>query len=82
MPHPDSELHAQSVIRFHDRQVQTRDWPVLSRPPARRRMQARRVEACAEHVRICAARLERLLAQRHDLASCLDALLADARAGR
>jgi hypothetical protein len=34
------------------------------------------------HVGACTAKLERLLAQRHDLMSCLDRLLADARAGR
>jgi hypothetical protein len=33
------------------------------------------------HVAACAAKLECLLAQRHDLVSCLDRLLAEARAG-
>ena len=33
------------------------------------------------HVGACTAKLERLLAQRHDLMSCLDRLLAEARAG-
>lgn len=33
------------------------------------------------HVGACTAKFERLLAQRHDLMSCLDRLLAEARAG-
>jgi hypothetical protein len=33
------------------------------------------------HVGACTAKLERLLAQRHDLMCCLDRLLAEARAG-
>lgn len=177
MPSPAGELHASSVIRFHDRQLQARDWPVLCHDGARRgpwewiaanhryngllwleedrarrrdvgpeaiaaskalidrynqkrndavevldeallaslggiepepgarlssetagamidrlsilalkihhmRMQAQRADAGPEHVRTCGARVERLRIQRHDLASCLDALLLDARAGR
>lgn len=46
------------------------------------RAQSRRVEAGAGHVAACAAKLERLLAQRHDLACCLDRLLAEAASGR
>jgi len=177
MDNPAGEPHAPSIVRFHERQLQARDWPVFSRDAARRgawqwiaanhryngllwleedrarrqdvgpeaiaagkrlidrynqkrndavealdeallaglagvaplsgarlssetagamidrlsilslkihhmRMQAGRHAAGAEHVRTCAARLERLAAQRHDLAACLQALLADARAGR
>jgi hypothetical protein len=42
-----------------------------------------RAGADADEARIgaCAAKLERLLAQRHDLMCCLDRLLAEARAG-
>lgn len=46
------------------------------------RLQAARVQAGAAHVQLCGARLERLLAQRGDLAGCLDRLLGEARAGQ
>lgn len=45
------------------------------------RLQAERVQAGAAHVQACGAKLERLLAQRRDLAGCLDRLLGEARAG-
>jgi hypothetical protein len=45
------------------------------------RLQAQRAEAGKAHVQLCAAKLERLLAQRADLAGCLDRLLREARAG-
>jgi hypothetical protein len=45
------------------------------------RAQAQRAGADDAHVGACTAKLERLLAQRHDLMSCLDRLLAEARAG-
>ncbi|NHZ94911.1 DUF4254 domain-containing protein [Massilia sp. CCM 8734] len=43
--------------------------------------QTRRSEAGAEHVAACTAKLQRLVAQRHDLACCLDRLLAEAAGG-
>jgi hypothetical protein len=46
------------------------------------RQQAERPDADAAHRQASRARLQRLLEQRNDLAQCLDALLADARAGR
>jgi Protein of unknown function (DUF4254) len=46
------------------------------------RLQAERVQAGAAHVQACGAKLERLLAQRCDLAGCLDRLLGEARAGQ
>jgi hypothetical protein len=46
------------------------------------RAQAQRHEAGPEHMQACAYKLERLVTQRQDLMSCLDSLLADARAGR
>lgn len=46
------------------------------------RAQARREDAAEAHAQACAARLERLVAQRQDLLSCLDALLDEAQAGR
>jgi hypothetical protein len=45
------------------------------------RTQALHAGADEAHVGASTAKLERLLAQRHDLMSCLDRLLADARAG-
>ena len=46
------------------------------------RAQTLRQDVDAAHLEASRARLARLLEQRGDLASCLDALLADARAGR
>ena len=46
------------------------------------RAQARRHEAGPDHMHACACKLERLAAQREDLMSCLDKLLAEARAGQ
>jgi hypothetical protein len=45
------------------------------------RLQTRRSDAGADHVAASRVKLERLEQQRNDLASCLDALLADAQAG-
>lgn len=45
-------------------------------------LQAGRVQAGASHVQACSAKLERLLAQRADLAGCLDRLLTEARSGQ
>jgi hypothetical protein len=45
------------------------------------RAQAQRDEAGPAHMQACAQKLERLVTQRQDLMSCLDTLLADARAG-
>ena len=46
------------------------------------RAQAQRHEAGADHMHACTCKLERLVAQRQDLMSCLDSLLLDAREGR
>lgn len=45
------------------------------------RAQAQRAEAGAAHMAACAARHERLAAQRDDLAGCLDRLLDEAASG-
>jgi hypothetical protein len=45
------------------------------------RLQAQRAEAGQAHVQLCGVKLERLLAQRADLAGCLDRLLREARSG-
>jgi hypothetical protein len=46
------------------------------------REQTQRSDAGASHVEVCRARLQRLAAQRDDLATCLDQLLAEAGCGR
>ncbi len=46
------------------------------------RQQTERTDAGSAHVAASRVKLQRLLEQRDDLAACLDALLADARAGR
>lgn len=46
------------------------------------RGQTERDDAGAGHIETCRGKLQRLLAQRDDLASCLDQLLAEAAAGR
>ena len=46
------------------------------------REQTRRLDAGAAHVDTCRAKLQRLSAQRHDLAGCLDLLLAEAYRGQ
>lgn len=46
------------------------------------RAQTQRADADDDHVRACTGKLDRLLAQRQDLMSCLDLLLTEARAGR
>jgi hypothetical protein len=46
------------------------------------RLQAGRSQAGAAHVQLCGAKHDRLLAQRTDLAGCLDRLLSEARAGQ
>lgn len=43
--------------------------------------QTRRIDAGADHIEACTAKLRRLVMQRADLASCLDHLLADAHVG-
>ena len=46
------------------------------------REQTRRLDAGAAHVDTCRAKLQRLVSQRHDLAGCLDRLLAEAHRGQ
>jgi hypothetical protein len=45
------------------------------------RQQTRRPEATTAHIDTCRARLQRLSAQRNDLACCLDQLLTEAQSG-
>jgi uncharacterized protein DUF4254 len=55
---------------------------ILSLKVRAMREQSVRGDAGEEHRARCRARLELLLEQREDLAKCLDALVADCRAGR
>ena len=46
------------------------------------REQTQRVDADADHSAKCSDKLQRLILQRQDLGTCLDALLLDAHEGR
>ena len=46
------------------------------------RQQTRRADASTAHIDTCRAKLQRLTAQRNDLACCLDELLIDAQSGQ
>ena len=46
------------------------------------RQQTERADASADHIDACRQKLQRLITQRQDLASCLDTLLADAQLGK
>ncbi len=46
------------------------------------RQQTRRPEASTAHIDTCRAKLQRLIAQRNDLACCLDQLLNEAQCGQ
>ncbi len=54
---------------------------VLALQIARLREQTRRRDAGPGHLDDCCRKLQRLLAQRNDLACCLDRLLAESRNG-
>ncbi|MFT3734858.1 MAG: DUF4254 domain-containing protein [Rhodocyclaceae bacterium] len=45
-------------------------------------LQTQRTDASAEHITTCQAKVARLTEQRNDLASCLEALLAECAAGK
>jgi hypothetical protein len=75
-PRPGARLSSETAGAMIDR------LSILALKIHHMRMQAQRAEAGTEHVQACSLKLERLLAQRRDLASCLDALLTEARAGQ
>jgi hypothetical protein len=76
VPQPGARLSSETAGAMIDR------LSILALKIHHMRMQAQRTDAGPEHVQACSGKLERLLAQRRDLASCLDTLLAEARAGR
>ena len=73
--HADARLSSETAGAMIDR------LSILALKIFHMRVQARRAEAGAAHMAECAARLERLVAQRDDLAGCLDRLLAEAASG-
>lgn len=71
-----ARLHSETVGAMVDR------LSILSLKIFHMGIQARRHDAGVAHVSACGAKLDRLLAQRRDLAACLDQLLADLCEGR
>jgi hypothetical protein len=75
-PAPDARLSSETAGAMIDR------LSILSLKIHHMREQTQRLGAGAEHVDACDAKLQRLVQQRYDLASCFDQLLADARQRR
>jgi hypothetical protein len=75
-PQPGARLSSETAGAMIDR------LSILALKIHHMRAQAQRHEAGADHMHACACKLERLVAQRQDLVSCLDNLLLEARAGR
>ena len=76
MPAPDARLNSETAGAMIDR------LSILALKIHHMREQTQRVEVDANHIAACSAKLDRLVTQRRDLASCLDELLEDAMAGR
>lgn len=76
MPADGARLNSETAGAMIDR------LSILSLKIHHMREQTQRVDVDANHVAACGAKLDRLVVQRQDLASCLDELLADAMAGR
>lgn len=75
-PAPGARLSSETPGAMIDR------LSILSLKIHHMRLQAERSEAGHAHVQACSARLQRLVAQRHDLAACLDQLLREAGSGQ
>src|SRR5437762_3472771 len=95
--HPDSGVpRAADAIAWHDALLAQAGWrlnsetagsmtdrlSILALKVHAMRAQSERSDVDGAHRASSAAKLERLQQQRSDLAGCLDALLADAQAGR
>jgi hypothetical protein len=76
VPQPGARLSSETAGAMIDR------LSILALKIHHMHAQTLREDAGEAHVRACAAKLERLVAQRQDLMSCLDALLQDTQAGR
>jgi len=72
----DARLNSETAGAMIDR------LSILSLKIYHMREQTQRVDASAEHIAKCSEKLQRLIAQRNDLASCFDALLREAMQGR
>jgi hypothetical protein len=75
-PGPDARLSSETPGAMIDR------LSILSLKIHHMRLQTERSEAGHAHVQACSARLQRLIAQRHDLVACLDQLLRETVLGR
>jgi len=73
---PDARLSSETAGAMIDRMS------ILSLKIFHMREQTERTDADAAHVDSCSGKLQRLMQQRRDLASCLDQLLSEACAGR
>lgn len=71
----NARLHSETAGAMIDR------LSILARKVFHMRVQAHRQDAGHEHVSACQAKLQRLAAQRDDLALCLDALLEECETG-
>lgn len=76
VPRADARLNSETAGAMIDR------LSILALKIRHMRVQTGRVEAGAQHVFACDAKLRRLIAQREDLGRCLDRLLDEARQGR
>jgi hypothetical protein len=72
----DARLNSETAGAMMDR------LSILSLKIFHMREQTRRVDASEEHIALCTAKLQRLITQREDLASCLRQLFADIEEGR
>ncbi len=72
---PDARLHSETAGAMIDR------LSILSLKIFHMQVQSTRHDASAEHLSDCGAKLQRLQAQRHDLADCLGQLLRDIESG-
>ncbi|MFL6634862.1 MAG: DUF4254 domain-containing protein [Massilia sp.] len=73
---PDARLSSETAGAMTDR------LSILALKIHHMRAQTQRADTDEDHVRVCTAKLDRLLTQRQDLMSCLDLLLTEARAGQ
>ena len=72
----DARLNSETAGAMIDR------LSILSLKIFHMRDQTRRVDASEDHIALCTAKLQRLITQREDLASCLRQLFADIEEGR
>lgn len=70
-----ARLHSETAAAMIDR------LSILSLKIFHMRLQTTRADATADHLQLCAGKAERLIAQREDLMTCLDALLSEIARG-